>query len=69
MTDDTRRLYKSRSDRRVCGVLGGLAEYFGLDPSLVRIAYVLVTIFTLGLPGILLYFLMVIIVPRAPKAA
>ncbi|MCH8814704.1 MAG: PspC domain-containing protein [Chloroflexi bacterium] len=68
MTDDRKRLYKSR-DRRVFGILGGLADYFGLDPSLVRIVYVLMTVFTLGLPGIGLYFLMAIIVPRAPKPA
>ena len=69
MTDDRKRLYKSRSDRRLFGVLGGIAEYFGLDPSLIRIAYLFITFFTLGLPGILFYFLMVIIIPRAPKAA
>ncbi len=69
MTDDRKRLYKSRSDRRLFGVLGGIAEYFGLDPSLIRIVYVFITFFTLGLPGILFYFLMAIIIPRAPKAA
>ena len=68
MTDDRKRLYKSRSDRRLFGVLGGVAEYVGLDPSLIRIAYVFITLFTLGLPGILFYFLMAIIIPRAPKA-
>ena len=51
MTDDRKRLYKSRSDRRLFGVLGGVAEYVGLDPSLIRIAYVFITFFTLGLPG------------------
>ena len=68
MSDDSRRLFKSRSDRRLFGVLGGISEYFGLDPSLIRIAYLFVTVFTLGLPGILFYFLMAIIIPRAPKA-
>jgi phage shock protein C len=50
------------------GVLGGIAEYFALDPSLVRIGYVLITVFTVGLPGVLLYLMMAIIVPRAPKS-
>ena len=68
MADDQRRLYKSRRDRRLFGVLGGIAEYFGLDPSLVRIGYVLITVFTVGLPGILLYFLMAVIIPRAPRS-
>ena len=69
MTDDRKRLYKSRSDRRLFGVLGGIAEYFGLDPALIRIVYVFITFFTLGLPGILFYFLLAVIIPRAPKAA
>ena len=69
MTDDRKRLYKSRSDRRLFGVLGGIAEYFGLDPSLIRIAYVFISVFTLVLPGIFFYILMMIIIPRAPKPA
>ena len=68
MADDLRRLYRSRRDRRLFGVLGGIAEYFALDPSLVRIGYVLITVFTVGLPGILLYFLMAIIIPSGPRS-
>ncbi len=68
MADDLRRLYKSRRDRMLFGVLGGIAEYFTLDASLVRIGYVLITVFTVGLPGILLYLLMVVIVPSAPRS-
>ena len=68
MADDLRRLYKSRRDRMLFGVLGGIAEYFALDPSLVRIGYVLITVFTVGLPGILLYFLMALIVPSPPRS-
>ncbi len=50
-------------------MLGGIAEYFGLDPSLIRIAYVFISVFTLVLPGIFFYILMAIIIPRAPKPA
>ncbi|MDY5968468.1 MAG: PspC domain-containing protein, partial [Bacteroidales bacterium] len=45
------------------GVCGGLAEYLDVDPTLIRIAYLLFTFFTLGLGGILLYILMAIVMP------
>ena len=66
MPKEPRRLYRSRTDRKLFGVLGGLADFFGLDPSLIRIAYVILTFFTLGLPGILLYWTMFFIVPLEP---
>ena len=68
MADERRRLYRRRRDRRLFGVLGGIAEYFALDPSLVRIGYALITVFTVGLPGILLYVLMAIIIPIEPRS-
>ncbi len=67
MAQPAKRLYRSRTDRMLAGVLGGLAEYFGLDPSLVRIGYVLVTFFSAGIPGILLYLVVALIVPTAPE--
>ncbi len=51
------------------GVLGGLADFFGLDPSLIRIAYLVMTFFTLGVPGFVLYMVLVFIVPVEPKPA
>jgi len=56
-----KRLYRSRSDRMIWGVCGGLAEYFNIDPTIVRIIAVLL-IFANGL-GILAYLLMAIVVP------
>lgn len=53
----------------IAGVLGGLAGYFRLDPSLVRIVYALFTFFTGVFPGAFLYLLMAIIVPKEPEAA
>ena len=44
--DNNKKLTRSRSDRMLAGVCGGLAAYFGLDPSLVRIGYALLTFFT-----------------------
>lgn len=61
---DVKRLYKSRTDRMIDGVCGGIAHYFGLDPTLVRIAAVLLAIF--GGVGILLYVIAIIITPVEP---
>jgi len=62
-----RRLYRCRHDRRLAGVAGGLAEYFDLDPTLVRVLFFL-SIF-LGGMGLLLYIGMAIIVPLEPASA
>jgi len=67
MAERPKRLYRIRKGRKLVGVLGGLAKYFGLDPSLVRIAYVFITFFTLGIPGIMFYLAMAFIVPLEPK--
>ncbi len=58
-----RRLMRSRN-RMIAGVCAGMAEYFGLDIALVRIAYLLLTIFSAGFPGILIYIIMMIIMPE-----
>ncbi len=59
------RLYKSTSDRMLSGVSGGLGEYLDVDSTLVRIAWVIVTIMSAGL-GLLAYIALVIIVPTRP---
>jgi phage shock protein PspC (stress-responsive transcriptional regulator) len=58
------RLYRSRDDRILAGVAGGVAEYFDLDPSLVRIVWALLA-FAGGF-GLLLYIVMAIVVPEEP---
>lgn len=47
----------------LCGVCGGLAEYLNLDPTLVRIGYAALTIFSAAFPGLLLYIVMAIVMP------
>jgi len=61
----TKRLYRSRKERMVWGVAGGLAEYLDIDPVLVRIAFVLLA-FANGL-GVLLYIIMAIVVRSEPQ--
>ena len=48
-----RKLYRSRSNKILCGVLGGLGDYFNVDPTVLRVAYVLLSVFVLGSPIIL----------------
>lgn len=61
------RLYRSRTDRMLAGVSGGLANLIGIDPSLVRIGWVVLAFASGGLV-VLLYILMAIIVPEEPEA-
>ena len=69
MAEQAKRLYRIRRGRKLVGVLGGLADFFGLDRSLVRIAYLVITFFTLIVPGIAFYLTMAFIVPLEPKGA
>jgi phage shock protein C len=62
-TPDVRKLYRSRSDRKVAGVCGGMASYFNVDPTLVRILMVATTILGAG-AGALIYLAAWIIVPE-----
>ena len=58
-----KRLFKS-DDKKLAGVCAGLAEYFDLDPTLVRVAYAFLTVFSAGFPGVLLYIVLAIVMPR-----
>ena len=57
-------LRRSRRNRMIAGVVGGLAEHFGLDANLLRIIYVLVSIISAAFPGILVYVIFWILVPQ-----
>lgn len=59
------RLYRSSTDRVISGVAGGLAAWLRIDPSIVRVAWVLAAIFSAGI-ALLVYFVMMIVVPLAP---
>lgn len=63
-TDERKRLYRSREKRRVAGICAGLADYLGVDATLVRIAWVLFAL--AGGPGVLVYIIMAAIVPEEP---
>jgi len=60
------RLVRSESDRLIAGVCGGLGQHFGIDPSVVRIVFVLLAVF--GGSGLLIYLVLWLILPRASGA-
>ena len=59
-----KRLLRASSDRWVAGVCGGIAEYFGWDPAIVRLAYVLLSVFSAAFPGLLVYIILWLIMPQ-----
>ena len=59
-----KRLYKSRKDKKLCGVCGGLAEYFDCDPTLIRLATVLLALCFGG--GLFAYIVAAIVIPYEP---
>lgn len=58
-----KKLYRSRENKMLCGVCGGIAEYFNIDPTIIRLGFVLV-----GFTGtaILAYFIAAVIIPDRP---
>ncbi len=63
----TRRLYRSQKERMIAGVCGGLAEVLDIDPTIVRLVFVLLAL--LGGHGILLYLILWLIMPREDQAS
>jgi len=64
MTEKIRKIYRSRTDRIIFGVCGGLGEYFEVDPVIFRLLFVL---FAFMASGILIYLISAIIIPLEPK--
>lgn len=63
MENTSKKLYRSRDDRMLAGVCGGVGEYLGIDPTLVRIAFVALAL--LGGPGIIFYIILALVIPNA----
>ena len=62
-----KRLYRSRDERMIWGVCGGIAKYFEVDPTLIRLIAVLTLFF--ALTGILIYIILTIIIPLEPHGS
>lgn len=61
----TKRLYRSKLDKKVGGVCGGIAEYFDVDPTIVRLAW-LIAVFCAG-GGLFAYLIAMIVIPNEPN--
>lgn len=64
---DPKKLYLSSKDKKIFGVCGGIAEYFGTDSTVVRLAWVVITIITGVFPGVLAYLIAAIVMPKKPQ--
>lgn len=60
-----KRLMRSTSNRMVCGVCGGLGLYTGIDPTVIRVLYVIISLIAgAGFLGLILYFILAVIIPE-----
>lgn len=66
MSTQYRSLYRSRKDRMIGGVCAGLGEFFGIDPTLVRLGFVLGSVVGFAGPLVLSYVTMMVVVPETP---
>lgn len=62
------RLYRSEENKVVFGIMGGLGERFDIDPTILRVFYIFISVFTAIFPGILAYFLMALVIPKKTKS-
>lgn len=58
-----KRLYRS-SNRMIAGVCAGIAEYLEIDPTVIRVVYAALSLFTVGFPGLILYLVLTILIPN-----
>ncbi len=64
--DFRRNIFRSRTDRKIAGICGGLGKYLNIDPSLIRLAWILLTLASKGL-GLLLYLIFIFVFPEEPS--
>ena len=59
-------LYRSRNNKMIAGVCGGIAEWLGWTPTAVRVAYVIISILSVGFPGTIAYIILWLVMPKEP---
>jgi len=67
MSEKIKKLYRSTKDRWLAGICGGIAEYFELDPTIIRVLFVVFSLFAGG--GILAYIILWLIIPQEPETS
>lgn len=60
-------LYKSKKNKVFCGIIGGLGDYLNIDPTVLRLIWLLILVFTGFFPGLLAYIIASFIIPNNPK--
>lgn len=63
MSNDYKELRKSTTNKTLCGVCGGIGEYFRIDPTLIRLLWILISLSSLGL-GVIGYFIAAVVIPE-----
>lgn len=63
-----RKLYRSKTERMLSGVCGGIAVYFNIDPTVVRLIWAFVSVFSVAVPGVLIYVICALVIPEEPDA-
>lgn len=63
---DNHRLYRSEDNRWIAGVIGGVGEYLGISPDKLRLVYVVLSIFSIGFPGLFIYLVLWLLMPVEP---
>ncbi|NLB43038.1 MAG: PspC domain-containing protein [Clostridiales bacterium] len=58
------KMYLSETDKKISGVCGGIAEFFDIDSTLIRLAWVILSLFTTGFPGLIAYIIAALIIPK-----
>lgn len=61
-----KKLYKSKENKVLAGVMGGIGEYLDVDPVILRVVYIVISSFTAVVPGVLAYVIMAFIIPNKP---
>ncbi|NLC44669.1 MAG: PspC domain-containing protein [Clostridiales bacterium] len=59
-----KKMYLSETDKKISGVCGGIAEFFDIDSTLIRLAWVILSIITTGFPGLIAYIISALIIPK-----
>lgn len=63
---EKKKLYRSATDKKIAGVCGGVAEYFDIDVTIIRLAVALITLFSAGTIGLWVYLIAALILPKNP---
>jgi len=59
-----KKLYRSKENKKLAGVLGGLGEYLEVDPAILRLTWIVLTVFSGVVPGVIAYFIALFVVPN-----